>query len=296
MKGWILYSDSCNESYEIKRLKEYGKENSIDLTVYEPSDFEIILNNEKGHIRINGKKKPLPDFLFPRMGASTTYFGFAIIREFERLGVPVINSSESIEVVKDKLYSQQLLSSEGLPTPKTILVKHPVEAKVVEKEIGFPCVIKNISGSQGKGVFLAETKKEFKTQMDILESLSDKSNMIIQEFMKDSHGKDVRVYVVGGQPVAAMLRQSSDGDFKANISAGGSGSEFKMTDEIKILSIKACRKLDLDIAGVDLLFDGEHFKICEVNSNPGFKGFESATNINIPEKVFDWLKIEIGKV
>lgn len=295
MKGWILYSDACSESYEIKRLKEFGEKNGIELTVYEPSNFDIVLNSDVDYVRVNGKKKELPDFLFPRMGASTTYFGFAIIREFERLGVPIINSSESIEIVKDKLYSQQLLSSVGLPTPKTILVRHPVDIKVVEKEIGFPCVIKNISGSQGKGVFLAETKKEFKTQMDILESLNEKSNIIIQEFMKDSHGKDVRVYMIGGRPVAAMLRESNGNDFKANISAGGKGTMFEMTDEVKILSIKACRCLNLDIAGVDLLFDGDHFKICEVNSNPGFKGFEKATNIDIPQKLFEWLKIELGK-
>ena len=295
MIGWILYADAEDDCYELKRLLEYGGKNNITLEVYEPSDFDIVLNQEKGYIMVKGEKRKLPDFFFPRMGAATTYFGFTIIREFERMGIPVINSSISIDLVKDKLYSQQILSREGLPTPKTILLKHPVNIKLVEKEIGFPCVVKNISGSQGKGVYMAETKKEFQSQMDILESVNEKSNIIIQQFMKDSFGKDVRVYVVGGRPIAGMLRQAQKGEFKANISLGGSGNLFELTDEVKWLAMKACKVLNLDIGGVDLLFDGNHFKICEVNSNPGFKGFESATDINIPEQIFQWLRMELGK-
>jgi gamma-F420-2:alpha-L-glutamate ligase len=295
LKGWILYSDSTEEVYELDRIIDYGKEIGIELEVFEPSDFDIILNNEKGYMIIKGEKRELPDFFFPRMGASTTYFAFTIIREFERLGIPVVNSSISIDLVKDKLYSQQILSREGLPTPKTVLLKHPVNIDLIEKEIGFPCVIKNIIGSQGKGVFIANTKKEFESQMDILESVNDKANIIIQEFMKDSFGKDVRVYVVGGRPIAGMLRKAQDGEFKANISQGGSGTTFELTDEVKWLAMKACKVLNLDIGGVDLLFDGEHFRICEVNSNPGFKGFEKATNINIPEQIFSWLRMELGK-
>ena len=229
------------------------------------------------------------------MGASTTYFAFSIIREFERLGIPVINSSVSIDLVKDKLYSQQILSREGLPTPKTVLIKHPVNIDLIEKEIGFPCVVKNISGSQGKGVFIANSRSEFESQMDILESVNEKANIIIQEFMKDSFGKDVRVYVIGGRPIAGMLRQAQEGEFKANISQGGKGEKFELTNEVKWLAMKACKVLNLDIGGVDLLFDGEHFRICEVNSNPGFKGFESATKIDIPEQIFSWLRMELGK-
>ena len=177
-------------------------------------------------------------------------------------------------------------------TPKTILMKHPVNIELVEREIGFPCIIKCISGSQGKGVFIAETKKEFKQQLNILKAVNENHNIIIQEFIKSSYGKDLRVYVLGGKPIACMLRKSSDGDFKANISNGGVGELFEINDEIYWLSVEATRVTGLDIAGVDLLFDESGYKLCEVNSNPGFKGLEKYTDVNIAQQIFDWIKIK----
>lgn len=295
MNVWILYSENCNESYEIKRIKEYCNNNDITIDVYSPSDFDVILSHDKENIMVKGEMKKLPDMFFPRLGASTSYFAFSIIREFERLGVPVINNSDSISIVKDKLHTQQILSKNGLPTPKTILMKHPVNINLVEKEIGFPCIIKCISGSQGKGVFLSNNKKEFETIIDILHEVNEKHNIIIQEFIKDSYGKDIRVYVIGGKPICAMIRKSSDNNFKANISAGGTGEYIELDDNISWLAIEATKLVGLDIAGVDLLFDGDSYKICEVNSNPGFKGLEKATGINIPENIFQWYKIKNNK-
>lgn len=292
MKIWLLYEDSCDESYEIKRLKEYFTSHNIIVEVYEPSDFEIILNSEKHSMYVKGEKKQLPNLFWPRLGASTSYFAFSIIREFERLGITVINSSDSISLVKDKLHTQQILSKNGLPTPKTILMKHPVDIDLVEKEIGFPCVIKCISGSQGKAVFSSQNRKEFETQIEILGTVNEKHNIIIQEFIQDSFGKDIRVFVLGGRPIAAMLRQSTNGDFRANISKGGVGSKIELDDDICWLAIEATKLLGLDIAGVDLLFDKDGYKICEVNSNPGFEGLEKYTGIDIPKCVYDWIKIK----
>lgn len=144
-------------------------------------------------------------------------------------------------------------------------------------------------------LFFAHTKKEFKTQIEILSVVNENHNIIIQEFVKDSFGRDIRVYVLGGRPIAAMIRQAQDGEFKANITHGGTGTNFEITPEVSWLSIEAARILDLDIAGVDLLFDGSGYKICEVNSNPGFAGLEKATGVNIPENIFEWLRIKTCK-
>jgi gamma-F420-2:alpha-L-glutamate ligase len=294
LNGWILYAEHVNESYELDRLLEYAKQSGdIELEVYHPSDFDIFLSNEKDVIYVNGQKKKKPDFFYPKMGAGTTYFAFSVIREFERMGVKVINKSSSIELVKDKLYTQQILSRHGLNTPKTLLLKHPISVDLVEEQIGFPCIIKTLSGSQGSGVFMSNTKNEFKTITDILKSTQSNANLIIQEFMSDSHGRDLRVYVLGGRPIIGMLRESQDGGFRANISIGGKGTKFELTEELKWISTKISKILDLDICGIDFLFNGDDFYICEVNSNPGFKGLETIDDINIPEKIFNWLKVEL---
>ena len=295
IRGWILCKPRFQTSYETNRLLEEFKNQKIDIKVIDPHEIDIFVNKDnKNSILVNGESLPLPKFVFPRTGSGTTYHIKAVIRHFERMGVTVINGSDAIDNVKDKLYSHQILAQSNLDIPNTMLLKHPIDVDFVEKHIGFPAIVKTISGSYGRGVFLTETKKQL-TQLLTMAELTKKSyNIIIQEFIKDTWGKDLRVLVVNGKVIGCMMRQSQDEDFRANISRGGEGFPYEVNEQIEWLSTESSKALDLDIAGVDLLFDNGGFKICEVNSNPGFEGMEQYTKKNIAEEIVQFIKMKIG--
>jgi gamma-F420-2:alpha-L-glutamate ligase len=299
MKGWAIYKDSANslkpEAYEMHRLIETAEEEGISLEVLSPERFDLLVTSEDNKSTlIDGEARALPDFILPRMGAGTTYFALAVMRHLERLGVHSVNSSESIDIVKDKLFSHQILARNNLPVPKTMLVKFPINVKLVEKTLGFPIVVKTLSGSQGSGVFLSENKSSFKDLMQLIETTNPKANIILQEFMSSSHGKDLRVFTLGGRAIACIERRSADGDFKANFSGGGTVQPYKITPEIEWLATQTSRTLGLNMAGIDLLFDKDHYKICEANSSPGFEGIESCVDINISKEIFHYLRIRLG--
>ncbi len=300
MQGWIIYKESQieikPESYEINCFLNEAEKQNVELSIFKPEQFDLIVTREdRKSIYINGEQVPLPDFVLSRMGAGTTYFALSILRHLERLGVPIINSSYSVETVKDKLYSQQILAENNLPVPKTMLMKFPINIDLIDKQIGFPTVIKTVSGSQGKGVFLAEKKSHLIDLMHLIELTNPRFNLIFQEFIEKSYGRDLRVFIIGGRAVGCMERTASDGGFKANFSSGGTVKEHEITPEIEWLATEAARILGLDIAGVDLLFDEDHFKICEVNSSPGFKGLHSCCSVNIPKEIYHYIKIRYGK-
>ena len=182
----------------------------------------------------------------------------------------------------------------NLDIPKTMLLRHPIDVSFVEKHIGFPAIIKTISGSYGRGVFLAETKKQFKQLLSLAELTKPSYNIIIQEFIKDTWGKDLRVLVVNNKVVGCMMRQAKDDDFRANITRGGEGFPYEVNEKIEWLASESAKVLDLDIAGVDLLFDGDGYKICEINSNPGFEGMEQYTKKNIAEEIVQFIKMKMG--
>ena len=295
-KGWILVKPKFQNSYETNRLITEFKKYDIDIKLIDPNEIDIFVNKEnKQSILVNGESLPLPKFVFPRTGSGTTYHIKAVIRHFERMGVVVINGSDAIDNVKDKLYSHQILAQSNLDIPKTMLLKHPIDVDFVEKHLGFPVIVKTISGSYGRGVFLCEDKKQL-SQLITMAELSKKSyDIIIQEFIKDTWGKDLRVLVVNNKVVGCMRRQATDHDFRANISRGGEGFPYETNEQIEWLSVESSKSLNLDIAGVDLLFDGEGYKICEVNSNPGFEGMETYTKKNIAGDIVSFVKMKIGE-
>jgi len=299
MLGWILYKHADflikPETYEIQKLVEEGKASGIEILVLQPEQIEIIVNrDDRKSLFVNDVSTPLPDFIIPRMGAGTTYFALALLRHLEKLGVYSFNSANSIDTVKDKLFQLQILAESGIPIPKTMLAKFPLDLNVVSKHIGFPVVVKTISGSQGSGVFLCETIHSLDELMHMIENTNPNVNLIFQEFVKASHGKDLRVVTVGGRVVGAMTRTAIDGNFKANYSRGGKVQKYEITPEIEWLVLEIARKLDLDIAGVDLLFDDDGFKICEVNSSPGFEGLELACEKNIAREIIQFIKIRLN--
>ena len=299
MEGWILYkqrqSEISSEKYEMNRFLEVAQKREIDLKILSPEQFDLLVNREDNKsVIVDNHYTKLPQFLLPRQGASTPYFSLAVIRHLERLGVHTFNSSESIETVKDKLYTQQILASNNFPVPRTMLARYPLNIQLIEDTLGFPIVVKTISGSQGSGVFLCETKGHLEDLMQLIDTAKAQANFIIQEFIQTSKGRDLRVFIVGSRVIACMERISKDGNFKANYSRGGEVKSFSVNPEIEWLATESARVLNLDIAGIDLLFDGENFKVCEANSSPGFKGIESCCDVSIPDAIFDFIKIRLG--
>ena len=295
VSGWLLVKPQFHDSYETNRLVEEFKNNDVGIRIIDPNEIDIFVNKDnKSSILVNGESLPLPKFVFPRTGSGTTYYIKAVIRHFERMGVVVINGSDAIDNVKDKLYSHQILAQSNLDIPKTLLLKHPIDVEFVQKHIGFPVIIKTISGSYGKGVFIADNKKQLRQLITMAELTNPRYDIIIQELIKDSWGKDLRVLVVNNKVVGCMMRRATDEDFRANLNRGGEGFPYEVNEQIEWLATESSKSLGLDIAGVDLLFDGEGYKICEVNSNPGFEGMEIFTKKNIAEEMVQFIKMKIG--
>ena len=296
VSGWLLVKPNFQDSYETTRLVEEFKNNDVGVRIIDPNEIDIFVNKDnKSSILVNGESLPLPKFVFPRTGSGTTYHIKAVIRHFERMGVVVINNSDSIDNTKDKLYSHQILAQSNLDIPKTMLLKHPIDVDFVQKHLGFPVIIKTISGSYGKGVFIAETKKQLSQLITMAELTNSRYDIIIQQFIKDSWGKDLRVFVVNNKVVGCMMRRATDDDFRANLNRGGEGFPYEVNEQIEWLSTEASKSLGLDISGVDLLFDGDGYKICEINSNPGFEGTETFTKKNIAEEMVSFIKMKIGE-
>ena len=295
LTGWIIHKKELGENFEVSRLVEEFEKQGIDVRVVNPKDVDIFVDrDDRKSIIVDGKPRKLPDFVFPRTGSGTTYFIKAIIRHMERLGVTMINGSDAIDNVKDKLYSQQILGQSNLPVPKTMLVKHPINLELVEKNLSYPMIVKTLSGRYGSGVFLVEDRKQFRQLMKMAELTKPSYNIIIQECIEDSLGKDLRVLVVNGKVVGCMMRQSIDGDFRANITRGGEAIPYQVDEDIEWIGGECARLLNLDIAGVDLLFNEGTYTICEVNSAPGFEGMEKFTKVNVGEKIVNYVVKKIG--
>lgn len=297
MKGWILYSKSEEElepsDNGVNRLLGAAKQKGIDLRVLKPEHFDLVVSrDDKKSIIVKGAYQALPDFIIPRLGSNTTYFALAVLRQLERLGVYVCNNASSIETVKDKLHIHQILAHSNLPTPKTMLVKFPIDIEVVRKEIGYPLLLKNITGTEGKGIHLIEREDQFLDIMDFLEGAGGATNIILQEFIKTSYGKDLRVFVLGGRVIGCMQRISKEG-FKANFSRGGDVAPYELTPLIEWLATETARLVGLDIAGIDLLFDGDEFRICEANSSPGFLGLEKVIGFTVAEQILDYITLRV---
>jgi RimK family alpha-L-glutamate ligase len=175
-----------------------------------------------------------------------------------------------------------------------MLVKFPVYSTVVEQEIGFPCIVKVLQGSYGKGVYLCQNQQMFEDLMDMVVNLGVKKTMIVQEYVDTAVGTDLRVWVVGGKTIGAMKRSGPPGEFRANITNGGTGEPYTVTDEIDLLCRETAKCLGLDIAGIDLLFDEEGFKVCEANSAPGFEGFERYVGVNIAEHIVNYVRFKLN--
>lgn len=293
MEVWILYGDDIESTadlaHEVRRFLSEGEKMGIDVKVYAPSQFDLLVNEHaRDSILIDGVPVSLPDFVYPYFNHNDhSYFSLAIVRQLERLGVEVYNTAQTIDTVRDKLHTHQILAERGIATPSTMLAKFPVDLNLIESTIGFPVVVKTLNGALGIGVFLIENSNAFMDLMELIGETNPDLQLIFQQFVATSKGRDLRLFVVDGEVVAAMERRAKDGGFKANFSSGGSVHNFEPDEEAVELATTTSEVLDIKIAGIDLLFkeDGG-YTICEANTFPGFKGLEKASGVNIPEKIF----------
>jgi gamma-F420-2:alpha-L-glutamate ligase len=300
MRCWIFFHRDLHpdlpEVKEILRFDAVANKSGIDLSVLKPREFDLVVDHERGwSATYDGRSLPRPDAILCRTGAETSYFTLAVLRHFERQGVMMFNGSRAIEAVADKLQTLQILSQRGIPTPRTILGKFPVDVGLVERELGFPVVVKTLRGTRGAGVVLCNSKAEFNDLADLLDGAEAGADFLFQQYVTASHGRDVRVLVVNGKARAAMERRSTDGSFKSNISLGGQATRFELPPEMAHLAVMTARALDLDIAGIDILFDKEGYRICEANSSPGFQALEPACDINVPEIIFSAMQARLEK-
>jgi gamma-F420-2:alpha-L-glutamate ligase len=304
MIGWILGAykkDSQGHktyNHSKTRIIEEASKMGIDIVVYHPDDFEIIIGeNGRERLLVEGQApERLPDFVLPMTGAKISSFGLAVIHHLEHLGIRCFNDSRSIKMCKDKLYSQQAFAEHNLPVPRSMLARCGVKIDLVEKHIGFPVVVKALSGLQGKGVFLSDTKKNLKDLLQLVESINPESNLLLQEFISFSKGTDLRVITINDKAVACMRRVGDQEGFKANLAIDGSvGESYELTPQIEEIAVAAAKAVGLDIGGIDLLFTENGFKICEANLSPGLRGVEAASGVNIAKQILEHVQAQLAK-
>ncbi|MGZ9097757.1 MAG: ATP-grasp domain-containing protein [Micavibrio sp.] len=289
MKIWLLFSGSLepenSEAAACFRLKEEAEKIGHQVEILNPEHFDLLVDStDDWQATYQGAEIQAPDLIIPRTGSETTYTGFALMRFYESMGVPLLNSSRAVEMAADKLYSQQILAAHKIPLPKTILGRFPADLDLIEQQIGFPVVVKTLSGTRGGGVFLAETRQKFRDLTDLIAETNSNVHFIFQQYIKQSHGRDLRVFCVDGKVLACMERNAVDGSFKSNISLGGVGKPHPVTPEIEKIALQITNVLGMDVAGIDLLFDRKGYLVCEVNSAPDFTGpvgMEAACSINV---------------
>jgi ribosomal protein S6--L-glutamate ligase len=283
------------ELYSNKRIMEAGEQRGHEMHFLNLKDCYMKLDADTPEIHYRGGRI-LNDFdaVIPRIRPSMTFYGCALTRHFEALKVFCLNSAMAISQSRDKLYSLQLLLNSGIDIPTTGFANSPLDTNELIKMVGGPpLIVKLLEGTQGKGVVLAETKKAAESVINAFKSLN--ANILVQEFIKEANGKDLRLFVIDGKVVAAIQREALPGEFRANIHLGGTASVIKATAEEKKIAIKAAKAMNLKVAGVDIIRSTKGPLLLEVNSSPGLEGIEGATNKDIAgemikaiEKNFKW--------
>ncbi len=269
------------ELYSNKRIMEAGEMRGHEMHFLNIKECYMKLDAKTPEIHYRGGKILNQfDAVIPRIRPSITFYGCALTRQFEALKVYCLNSSNAITQSRDKLYSLQLLLNHGVEIPTTGFANSPLDTDDLIKMVGgSPLIVKLLEGTQGKGVVLAETKKAAESVINAFKSLN--ANILVQEFIKEANGKDIRCFVIDGKVVAAIQREAMPGEFRANIHLGGTASIIKVTAEEKRIAIKATKAMDLKVAGVDIIRSSKGPLLLEVNSSPGLEGIEGATNKDI---------------
>lgn len=275
--------------YSTKRLKLAGEKRGHTMEIIDHMKCVLYLEKKQPMVLYNGRRLDYFDAIIPRIGASVTVYGAAVVRQFEMMKVFTAVESQALIRSRDKFRSLQILSRAGLGLPKTMFMDYTKDTEgIVEAVGGAPVIIKLLEGTQGLGVVLAENKKAAQSVIDAFHGL--KTRIMVQEFVKESKGADIRAFIVNGEVVGAMRRQAKEGEFRSNLHRGGKATLIKLSAIEKHTAIIAAKKMGLGVAGVDMLPSSRGPLIIEVNSSPGLEGIEGATKVNIAGKIIQYLE------
>jgi ribosomal protein S6--L-glutamate ligase len=287
MKIAILSQDS--RLYSTRRLREAGEARGHDMRVINYLRCYMNITSHRPTVVYSGQTLENFDAIIPRIGASKTFYGTAVVRQFEVMGVFSLNESQAISRSRDKLRCLQILAREGVGLPVTGFAHATEDIDGLIKTVGgAPLVIKLLEGTQGIGVVLAETTQAAKSVIEAFRGLD--ANILVQEFIKEAGGADLRCFVVGGKVIAAMKRQGAKGEFRSNLHRGGSAEKIKLTPEERSTAIRAAKAMGLRVAGVDLLRSNHGPVVMEVNSSPGLEGIEKTTEIDVADRIIEYIE------
>ncbi|MCE0724810.1 MULTISPECIES: 30S ribosomal protein S6--L-glutamate ligase [Legionella] len=276
--------------YSHKRLKEEGEAAGHEIKIINPlyCYMNVAASCPKVHYR-GGSPLPHFDAVIPRIGASNTYYGTAVLRHMETMGMYPLNESLAIARSRDKFRSLQLLARKGIPMPLTSFAQSPDDTEDLVRMVGgAPLVIKLLEGTQGKGVILADSHQSAVSIINAFKEMH--ANILVQEFIEESKGVDIRCFVVGEKVVAAVKRQAKDGEFRANVHQGGKALKVKLSPQERSIAVSAAKTMGLKVAGVDLIRSNHGPLVLEINSSPGLEGVEKATGINIAGKIIEYIE------
>ncbi|SPH22917.1 Ribosomal protein S6--L-glutamate ligase [Ascidiaceihabitans donghaensis] len=277
------------ELYTHRRLQEAAEARGHQLDIINTLRCYMNIASRRPEIYYNGDKLEGYDAVIPRIGASITFYGLAVLRQFEMMGVYPLNESVAIGRSRDKLRSMQLLARDGIGLPVTTFAHDPKQTEEVLKLAGgAPIVIKLLEGTQGLGVVLADTDRSAKSVVEAFRAAN--TNILLQEFIKEAGGTDIRAIVVGGKVIAAMKRTGAAGDFRSNLHRGGSAQVIKLSPEERATAVRAAKSMGLNVCGVDMLRANHGPVVMEVNSSPGLEGVEKATGLDIAGKIIEYME------
>lgn len=292
LKIGLLASDQ--ELYSNQRILEAGEERGHEMVFLNIKQCYMKLDavDPEAHYR-GGKVLGDLDAVIPRIRPSVTFYGCALARQFESMGVYTVNSSSSISQSRDKLYSLQLMLKNGINIPTTGFANSPMDTNdLIDMVGGAPLIVKLLEGTQGRGVVLAETKKAAESVINAFKAL--RANLLVQEFIKEADGKDLRCFIIGGKVVASIQREAAPGEFRANVHQGGTATIVKITPEERALAMKAAKTLGLKVAGVDIIRSKNGPLLLEVNSSPGLEAIEGATGKDIAGMIISNIEKKLG--
>ena len=281
--------------YSTRRLVEEIKSAGHEAIIVDHSLCDLIIEQDGPSIIYKGQKLEGVDAIIPRIGASITFYGTAVVRQFELMGVFSAVDSQAIVRSRDKLRSLQILSKAGLGMPKTAFTNFSKggEKALIERVGGAPLIIKLLEGTQGLGVVLAENQNAAQSVLEAFNGL--RARVIVQEFIREAKGADIRAFVVDGEVVGAMKRQGKEGEFRSNLHRGGSSQIIELTVEEKYTAILAAKAVGLGIAGVDMLQSERGPLVLEVNSSPGLEGIEKTTGTDIAGKIIEYIERNVNR-
>jgi ribosomal protein S6--L-glutamate ligase len=275
--------------YSTRRLVEAGEKRGHEMLVIDHLKCVLVIEKGRPHIFYKGEEIKDVNAVIPRIGSSVTFYGAAVVRQFEMMKIFTAVESQALMRSRDKLRSLQLLARAGIGMPKSAFASTAKDVDTLINQVGgAPVVVKLLEGTQGIGVILAETEKSAKS---VIESfLALEANILVQEFIEEAGGADIRAFVVDGTVVGAMKRQGAEGEFRSNLHRGGKATVIELTKQEKETAIKSAKKLGLAIAGVDMLQSKRGPLVMEVNSSPGLEGIEGATRVDIAGKIIEYVE------